>query len=294
MAAPLRSMTGFGSGRASGLEGDAVDAELRTVNHKHFRLSVRAPDALVVASRDVEPQLKAELKRGSATLNLRYTWGSSGGTRYTLDESTLMRFQGALTRIAGELGHEPPNVAQTALLPGVVVATEGPDGATLEPLVRDAVAQALAALVRMREQEGQALAEDLGAALQAIEAQVAAIESRRGPAAREQATRLQERVNQLLSGQRVEPQDVARETALLAEKADVAEELSRVRSHLAQFREALDQGAEVGRRLEFLAQELHREANTMASKNADAELLQHVLELRIWVDRVREQAANVE
>ena len=294
MAGPLRSMTGFGAGRAEGPDGDAVEAELRCVNHKHFRLTLRAPDVLLSAARGTEAQLKTELSRGAATLNLRYRSGESSGVKYQLDEHTLLRFQGALARLSLELGQEPPSLAQTALLPGVVAPAEGPDGAKLAPLVEQAVAAALAELLRMREQEGEALAADLSTALTAIEAQVEKIEARRGPAAQEQATRLLERVNQLLQGQRVSPADVARETALLAEKADVAEELARVRSHLQQFREALEQGAVVGRRLEFLAQELHREANTMGSKNADGQLLEHVLELRIWVDRVREQAANVE
>ncbi|MCA8924359.1 MAG: YicC family protein [Planctomycetes bacterium] len=290
----LRSMTGFGAGRADGPGGDAVEAELRCVNHKHFRLTSRVPDVLLSASRGVEALLKEELKRGSATLNLRYSWGSSSGARYELDEATLLRFMGQLEKVASELGQGPPNVAQAALLPGVVSPSEGPDGATLTPVVEEAVRKALAELVRMREQEGAALARDLDQALSAIEVEVQAIEARRGPASKEQAARLLERVTQLLEGRQVAAGDLARETALLAEKADVAEELVRVRSHLEQFREALESGALVGRRLEFLAQELHREANTMASKNADTQLLQHVLELRIWVDRVREQAANVE
>ncbi len=291
----LRSMTGFGvaSAEAGGLR---VEVEVRSVNHRHLKLSARVPEPLTALIPRIEERVRGQVTRGTVYLTVRSA-DASGGGAFALDVPLLRRFYEQLTQLAGELGAPPPSLAEVAQLEGVVRTGEAsPELEAVWPAVEAAVDQALAAVLAMRRAEGAALAVELGAIADQIEALAGTLEANLPAALAEQQRRLRERVEALLADQevRLEPHALARELALLGDKGDIAEELQRLRSHVAQLRAALAAEGPIGRKLEFLAQELLREANTMASKTHDSALVETILAIKLQVERVREQVANVE
>lgn len=289
--ASVRSMTGFGSGRAEG-DGNVVEVEARSVNHRHLKIHVRAPEALNGLIPRLEELVKGRLSRGTVYLQLRTSGALAGG--YRLDPGLLRRLHAELSELAGQLGVSPPGLGEVAQLPGVVQPDEAGDQDQLLPLARQAAQAALDELERMRAHEGQGIADDLRGVAQAIAGCADQVEARAPAAVREQAERLRQRVAQLLGEAELAPDELAREVALLADKSDVSEEVQRLRSHVGQLERALAAGGPLGRKLEFLAQELHRETNTIGSKCHDAEITGVTLELKLLVERIREQVANLE
>jgi uncharacterized protein (TIGR00255 family) len=199
---------------------------------------------------------------------------------------------------ARELGAEPPRLGEIALLPGVVREDLAHDAQTEAwPVLSTVASQALDALDAMRRREGQGITDDLRQTGRAILDVAREIEALVPDVVREQGNRLRARIEQLLKEAQhsVDPGELLRETALLADKSDIAEEVQRLRSHVEQLLAALQaEDGPVGRKLEFLAQELLRESNTMASKTHDTSLVQRILAIKLHVERIREQVANVE
>ncbi len=291
----IRSMTGFGAAERA-TDALAVRAEMKSVNARGLKLSVKAPSLLDPHLSAIEAGLKDELRRGTVTVSvsLRRTGGDAASS---IDTAVLKAYLEQVRSVEADLGDAAgTRLAELLRLPGVIEtgsATPLTDAETQS--VVDAVTDALAGLVAMREREGAGLETELRDAADEL-ARLADVVEARVPAALEaHQDRLAERLERLLGDSGAVPEDLlAREVAVLAERSDVAEELSRLRSHLEQWREALDAGGAVGRRLDFLAQELGREANTLASKSSDSELSRTAMDARLVVDRMKEQAANVE
>jgi uncharacterized protein (TIGR00255 family) len=288
-------MTGFGAGHARA-EGREARVELRTVNHRHLHVKVRLPAELAALESEVEAILRKRLARGSVTLNASVE-RSGGAALATIDREAARRYHRMLGGLATELGlAERPSLAMLVSLPGVVGLSQ--DEAQHEreaELVLEALAAALEALLEMREHEGRELAADLRRNAQAVGELVERIEERMPEVVRGHQAALVARVTELLDGrQAVAPTDLARELALIADRMDVGEELSRLKSHLGQLERVLAAGGSVGRQLDFLTQELFREANTVGSKCNDAPVAHMVVELKTHVERLREQVQNVE
>lgn len=287
-------MTGFGAARVEHASGQ-LEVEVRTVNHRHLKVNVRLPEALAALSPRVEELVRGRLARGTVYVVARQT-GVLGARNHQLDVQLLRRLHGELLAMARELGTSPPDLAQLALLPGVVRELDDPGAAAdLWPELARAVEEALGALDDMRRREGEGIGRDIVETVGRIARLGDAIESRAPLAVAEQAERLRARIEHL-AGEHVSAADLAREVALLADRSDVCEEVHRLRSHLLQVTEAVASGGSepVGRKLEFLAQELLREANTMASKSHDSALVRDILGVKLEVERIREQVANVE
>jgi len=294
-AAGLCSMTGFGAARVH--EGGVrLEVEARSVNHRHLKVNVRSPEAIHALAPRLEELVRKRLRRGTVYVTVRCHRDDEGAA-FRLDAALLRRFFAELTTLAGDLNVAPPDLGRVALLPGVV-RQEEPDEAddALWALLERTAAEALTELEAMRRTEGAGLAADLRGAAREIAATADEVERKLPTALEEQAARLRARVQQLLDGsQGLEASELAREVAVLADKSDISEELQRLRSHVAQLEEALGAtDGPVGRKLEFLAQELLRESNTMASKSHDTAIVQAVLAIKLLVDRIREQVANVE
>lgn len=290
----LRSMTGFGAARsADGL----LEVEVRTVNQRHLKVTVRAPEALSGLVPRLEELVRERLARGSVVVSVRRS-DSLAGSAYRLDVALLERLYRELTAAAQRLSAEPPTLGQVALIPGVVRPEEqSEDREALQQALEGALREALGRVDAMRAAEGAGIARMLEEAAGEILRLADAVAARGPDAMREQAERFQTRLQQLLSDRShtLDAGALAREVALLSERVDVSEELQRLRSHVAQLLGAVrGAGEPVGRKLEFLAQELHREANTMASKSHDSTLVETVLAIKLRVEQVREQVANVE
>jgi uncharacterized protein (TIGR00255 family) len=292
----IASMTGYGRAEARGARLGVV-VEARALNHRFLEVSVKTPRTLASHEAELRQLVQSRLARGRIDLTVaaRRIAGSAGVIRTDPAlAAEYLRGARALARALG-LGTDLP-LADLLRLPGVVTVEEAEDHDEAESavLVKEATGQALEELVRMRQAEGAALAADLGMHLAALETWAGGLERLLPTALARIQARLRERIHALLAEAPVDPGRVAQEAAMLAARGDVAEELARLVSHCGQFRALLAAGGAIGRQLDFVAQEMHREVNTIASKADDGEMVARVLEARTVVERIREQVQNVE
>ncbi len=290
----LRSMTGFGSGEArSG--GRLVRVEVRSVNHRHLQAKLRLPPEAAHLEADIDALVRRRLTRGAVTLGLQVV-REGGAAAARIDEEVLEAYAQRLRALAPRLGLEGGIVlADLLVLPGVLAAEDGEADAGFDKLVLKAVRAALAELCAMREREGAALAADLGKHAAEIDRLVRRIAKRMPSVVRRHQETLRKRVRDLLADEAaISSADLARELALLADRLDVSEELSRLDAHLAALSGLLEKGGTIGRKLDFLAQEFFREANTVGSKCNDAKVTHTVVDLKTSIERLREQVQNIE
>jgi uncharacterized protein (TIGR00255 family) len=291
----VASMTGYGRAEVRGVR-IALVAEVRSLNHRFLETNVKLPRGLTSHEPDVRRLVQGRVARGrvDVTVTLRRTAGSAATVR--TDVALGLEYARGARALGEALGATSElSVADLLRLPGVVTIeeTEEDDGEGTV-LVKSAVSEALDELGRMRQTEGAALARDLGTHLDALGTWVRGVEALLPAALAQIHDRLRDRVQAILGETPVDPGRLAQEVATWAARSDIAEELARLNSHLTQFRALLMEGGALGRQLDFLTQELHREVNTIASKVGDAELIAGLLEARTLVERIREQVQNVE
>jgi uncharacterized protein (TIGR00255 family) len=290
------SMTGCGEGVVSA-DNSTCRVELRVVNNRFFKLSMRSRDAFAVLEPRIETAIRSRVRRGAVQMTLDVA-GSAAPASRRFDRGQLAAYLDDLEDFCATHRIPAPRTIDGILgLPGILVETP-PASDVIEqiwPLVARSLDAALEGLERMRRAEGDALARDMRNACSEIKQSITSIRQRVPAVLAEQRTRLTDRVNRLLegSGATLSPADVTREVALIADRSDIAEELVRLESHVAQFDRLLDEESS-GRSLDFLAQELAREANTIASKSVDVAIAHMVVELKSRVERLREQLQNIE
>jgi len=288
-------MTGFGV--ASGEAGaNSIRIEVRSVNHRFLQVKSRLPSEFSFLDPQIEALLRKKLERGAVSLSVQAS-RTANAESVSINVDVVQRYAKLLagvskkTGISGELG-----LAELVQLPGVIgtSTSETDTDAAAKKLLKIA-GESVAAMIEMREAEGAALESDLRKNAAAATKVAARIEKRMPVVVREHHKSLKKRVADLLGAtNKVGDSDLARELAMLAERLDVSEELTRLESHLEQFEKVLTKGGAVGRRLDFLVQELQREANTIGSKCNDAQVAHAVVELKTLIERVREQIQNVE
>lgn len=292
-----RSMTGYGQARCEA-DGWVVAVELRSVNGRYFKLSARLPHEFAALEHEFEKRVRARIARGTVDLMVRLEATGARAAR-PLNRAALAAYIRQLREVADPLGVNVTLSADAAAsLPGVL-EPEGVSDAEAQALhgpMMTALEAALAELDGMRLAEGRNLRSALLAHGEAILRLLAQVEEGQAGALEDHRRRLVERVNRLLenTGLAVGEADLARETAIYADRSNVAEEIARLRSHVEQLAEALGLDEPVGRRLEFIAQELNREVNTLGAKVAGAGLSRAVIELQGEVDKIREQVLNLE
>ncbi len=290
----ISSMTGFGA--ADGDVGDArASVEIRTVNHRFFSPNIKLPSAFARWEGEIRELLRQRIARGHVTLSVRIDRAAADGP--VIDEVRLAQYATTLKELQKKhaLGGEV-DLATILRLPDVVAApVEQADSAAGEALAA-IVSKAADSLVSMRRAEGALLTAFLLERVAAVETRLARIEKRAPIRLKEHHERVSRTVSELVGAAGADPQRVAQEIAILADKLDVAEELDRFRSHLAAFREtAQSKTADpVGKRLGFILQEMVREANTIGSKASDAQIQEDVIAIKEELERIREQVENLE
>ena len=290
----ITSMTGFGGGAAEG-QGVRLGVELRSVNSRFLDIQVRCPSILQAFEQLIRERVQAQLSRGKVSVNFSWTEEAQQKALPTLDEEVASGYLTQLQRLA-ELSQSDTQVDLELLarLPGVFsFAAAEPENDEAKELMQAALDEALVEMVAMRTKEGQALADDLRQRVEAVEAHLEHIVEL-VPKTREQIqNRLREKVAVLLEPGAIHEDRLAMEVALIAERSDITEEIVRFRSHNAQFFAALDKGGEVGKRFNFLLQEMNREANTISSKSSDSDIIHRVVEIKEEIERLREQVQNL-
>ncbi|MEC9372252.1 MAG: YicC/YloC family endoribonuclease [Planctomycetota bacterium] len=295
----IRSMTGFGDATAEH-EGVHYFLEVRSLNAKYFKGLIRLPEDLQGLEAELEPELRRRLTRGSVTLLVKCS-DSSKGAAYVINHQALNNYIEQIQRSAA-VSSGAATVDVGSLLPHPRVlqppANEEDRIESARKVFLDLTSRACDRLIAMREREGQALREDLMKHHAEIAERLSAVDVRAPVVVDEYQKRLRTRVETMLreSGVAVEPADLIREVAVYAERSDIAEELSRLKAHLVQFEELItsDDDRPIGRTLDFLSQEMLREANTIASKSNDAEIAREIVVIKGAIDRIKEQVQNVE
>ena len=293
----IRSMTGYGQAAAE-RDGLRVDVELRGVNHRFLDLKLKLPAEMTSLEGELRGRVQRSVARGRVDISVTQRSGGSPAGRVEIDRALVAGYLQAAAalkkefRLGGAIGLD-----RVMGLPGAVsIRVEtGADPEALRPLVLQALDGALAAYGRMRAEEGARLAEDLRGRLRTIDAAVSEIETEARDLPRRYTERLRERVAELVRDRGLDDVRLLQEVALLAERVDITEELVRLRGYLEQIRALLD-GPEgpVGKTLDFVMQEMNREANTVSSKAEALAICQAALRIKSAVEKIREQVQNIE
>jgi uncharacterized protein (TIGR00255 family) len=290
----LRSMTGYGgSERADGNR--SVRVEVRSVNQRFLDVQVKAPRQLLAVEDRIRKAVESCISCGKVTVFI--DWRESGESAVTLNASAARALVENLRRLKQELSIEGDVTMSTlAAFPQIIEAqNDAADADELWGFLSPAVDGALDGLVSMREAEGAELEAELRKRLDSIAGIVSSIEGRSGDVVLILKERVETKMRELLQGvANVDESRIAQEAASAAERADFTEEMVRLRAHEAQAREALDRDEPTGKRLNFLVQEMHREANTMGSKTTDTDVSIDVVELKEEIEKFREQIQNIE
>jgi uncharacterized protein (TIGR00255 family) len=287
----ILSMTGFASVAAE-LPGCSLTVELRSVNHRYLDLQVRLPDELRALESAVREVLSSELKRGKVDCRIALNRSAPGSSAVAVNVERVVQLRDAAAEVTRHVPDSMPlSVVEILRWPGVL-AEPSMDTEVLAGKTLALVRQALVELAASRAREGAHLRTMLEDRCRKIEAQVERV-TPRVPAIHEAYV---EKLGARLKEAGLDPDAdrLKQELALFATKIDVAEEVSRLATHVAEVRRVLEQGGSSGKRLDFLMQELNREANTLGSKSVDAELSQAALELKVLIEQMREQVQNVE
>jgi len=287
----ILSMTGFAAVAAE-LPGVALAVELRSVNHRYLDLQVRLPDELRGLESTLRERIISELKRGKVECRVSLARTAAGAAGLAVDRARIAQLAQAEADVKkGAPGATPLSVGEILRWPGVLAEpTVAPE--ELAARTRELVTGALAELSASREREGSKLVATLVERCDAVEAQVARVAPRIPVIHAAYVEKLSARLRE--AGLDPDQDRLKQELALFATKVDVAEELSRLTTHIAEVRRVLAAGGSAGKRLDFLMQELHREANTLGSKSVDSELSQASLEIKVLIEQMREQVQNLE
>lgn len=284
-------MTAFARAERTTDDGD-LTWELRTVNHRFFEPTLRLPEELRALDPEVRERLAARIGRGKLDCTLRYRAADSRDQSLALDERLLDRLLATTERIARRTSDPtPPSALELLRWPGVLRVPE-PDLAALGQAALTLLEVAIADLVAARAREGARLAETIARRGELLAEQVAAARALLPDIRAHLRQRLRERLAELAAT--CDANRLEQEVALLVQRADVDEELDRLSGHLTEIRDILAGGGPVGRRLDFLMQELNREANTLAAKSAALELTRVAVEMKVLIEQMREQIQNLE
>jgi uncharacterized protein (TIGR00255 family) len=290
------SMTGFGDATAES-NGTHYAVEIRSLNNRFFKPVIKLPETVSGLEPELESTLREHLGRGSITFILKMRMDSAEAA-YHINVSALRAYLEQLQAVKGLDRLVHIDLASLVQLPGVCQEPrdETDEIARHGPIVRDLASKAIVKLQAMRAREGQSLFAELLKHVKLIAANLKEIEKRAPFVITDYHKRLSARVNELLSKAelQVSQEDLLKEVAVFAERADIAEEIQRLTHHLESFEEACRKDEHAGRKLDFITQEMLREANTIASKANDASIARHIVEIKGAIDRLKEQVQNVE
>jgi uncharacterized protein (TIGR00255 family) len=293
----ISSMTGYGDAEGQ-LKGVTYTVEIKTVNNRYFKANIKLPETIAFLEEAVEKLLRRNLSRGTVNYVLRLK-NAPANVLFDMDETALRTIMERLSRIASSVDMKCPiDIGSLLNLPGILEPAS-PDEETAE-LIKKKVLEisqdAIEKLKQMRDAEGTALEADLKNHCSAIKKDLERIGARSAVVLERYAERLQKRVNELLAGAKLklDEETLAREVAIFAERSDISEEIARLDSHLQQLLQGCQIDGQAGRRLDFISQEMLREANTIASKAYDTEITSCVVDIKCRIDRIKEQVQNIE
>jgi len=288
----IHSMTAFARVESHGQEGSLV-CEIRSINHRYQEISLYLPELLRVLEMPLRESIRKHIKRGKIECVIRYQSTPEAKIALcTVNESLAKALCRAGEKIASYLREPAPiNPGDILRLPGVLQTNES-ELTEIQEAVFALLEKGLTELVAARHREGEELKQLFLTRMQSLQQELAKVSSRLPAVLIEQRERLQKRFQE--AKLELDPSRLEQEMLILAQKTDVAEEIDRTTTHIAEFRRVLQQGGMIGRRLDFLLQELNREANTLGSKSADPIITHAAVEMKVLIEQIREQVQNIE
>ena len=293
----INSMTGYGQAKGE-INGTSYTVEVKSVNNRYFKTIIKLPELFTFLEEDIERLLRKNLSRGTINYALRLR-DISANVLFDIDEAALQTVVEKLNRAGDNAGFKGAfDIGNLLSLPGVVRPAT-PDEKLVKKTSESVLVtsqEAINKLKQMRASEGGFLEEELKGYCRAIAGDLEYINARGDAVTREYAKKLRQRVDILLAEAKLnlDEETLAREVAIFADRSDISEEVARLDSHLQQFVESCQSNEQAGRRLDFISQEMLREANTIASKASDCEITRCVVDIKCWIERIKEQVQNVE
>ncbi len=291
----IKSMTGYGGAKGE-KNAIAVTVEMKSVNNRYLDVSVRLPRSCLFAEDAVRAAVAGHITRGKVDVFVTVDTSAAEEVVVRLDEALASAYLKAVRETAETYGLDGSiSALQLARMPDVMIQEKSDtDRQVVSEAIGAVLEQALEDFDAMRAREGQKLAEDIGGKLDGLEAMVAQVEARSPQTVAEYRSKLLARMREVLADASVDESRILQEAAIYADKVAVDEEMVRLKSHIAQFRHLLAAGSPAGRKLDFLIQEMNREANTTGSKCADADIAKTVIDMKAELEKIREQIQNME
>jgi len=292
----IKSMTSFGRAQSEEGKESCFSIEMKSVNHRYLDINIRIPRMMLALEEKIRNIISKKLNRGKVDIFVNYkNYGNNVGNA-NLNMKLAREYYECLKQIQAELNViDDISITKIARLPDVISLDEPEENldnifSEISPLVESA----LNLMEEMRIREGEKLKSDILSKVQIIDNYVEEIEKIADNIPKNYKKKLEERLNELLAGVDIDESRVALEVAILSDKASVDEEITRLRSHLSQMKSTLDLDEPVGRKLDFIIQEMNREANTIASKSIDISMTNKVIEVKNTIEKIREQVQNIE
>ena len=292
----IRSMTGFGHGEVSNDKNQKVTVEMKSVNHRYCDISLKLPKKLAMFEANIRNIMKEYASRGKIDIYVSYEDLSETAVSLHYNQAMAEEYMQVFKKMQEDFNIETKITAEAlAKYPEVVTIEEvQQDEEVWWELLEAALRQAAEKFVETRTIEGANLKRDLLGKLDQMAADVAFIEERSPQIIAEYSSKLEEKVKEFLEDSTIEENRIAAEVTLYADKIAVDEEIVRLQSHISSMTDVLESDESIGRKLDFMAQEMNREANTILSKSSDVDLADHAIELKTNVEKVREQIQNIE
>lgn len=291
----IKSMTGFGRGHEV-LNGRDITVEIRAVNHRYYEFSCRLPRAYSFAEEKLKALLQGKISRGKVEVSVLVQNITAVSEKITANKEVIAEYVTALREIQEELSlNDDLTLSSVMRLPDAfTVIKEEADEEQMWEDLRVVAESALDSFLKMRETEGERMRADISARLDTIENNVSFVEQRSPIIVENYRKRLYDKMCEVLEGKNVDENRILLEAGIFSEKTAVDEETVRLRSHIAQFREMLESAEPIGRKLDFLVQEMNRETNTIGSKVQDIEVTKIVVDQKSEIEKIREQIQNIE
>lgn len=292
----LKSMTGYGRAKEL-LGGREITAEIRSVNHRYLDITIKTPRVYGFLEEPIKLAVQKSAYRGKIEVYISVGASQDGDIRISLNRPVLSEYLNAFCEIKNTFPSltDDLTVASIARFPDVLTTQrEETDDEAIKNAVMPVLEEALSGFSAMRQREGERLCRDMGERAESILQMVEQVEKRSPETVTEYREKITSRMQEIMADSGADPQRILAEAALFADKVSVTEEIVRLRSHLSQFMKMIRETAPIGRKLDFLVQELNREANTIGSKANDYDIVQTVIEMKAEIEKIREQIQNIE
>lgn len=290
----IKSMTGFGRGKLE-VDGREYIIEIKSVNHKYSDISIKMPKNFSFVEDEIRKEINKNISRGKIDLNILYLNNGNKQEKVTINKALAKNYINEIRQLINEADvNSSINIMEIIKLPDVLnIQSEEPEGQIAKE-IKQVLNIAIEEFLKMREKEGETIYQDLVNRIDDVNINVEQILRLSTGLIEEYIVKLKKRIEEILKNEIIDENRLAQEVVIYADKCSIEEEITRLKSHIQQFKELLDIKEPVGKRLDFLIQEMNREANTIASKSTSIDITNIVVELKTQIENIREQIQNIE